>query len=436
MGSLFYSLYPALWKLGIPFLKRRPRLADGWNERVFDVLPSPADVWLQAASGGEAYLAASLIESAAEQIPDGVSLRVLAVTWTRQGFEVLGRLACSMRGRCPSISVDVHFAPLDTPGIVARALDAAAPKLIILLETELWPGLLKGAWERSVPVWIMNGRISGSAMRGYSLLAPALRRYAPEKVFAVTRAEAGRFEAVFPKSSVSVLPNMKFDRAGSPSPDTEPLEGLFPEGSPVRLFASTRGKEESRIVPVICSLFQEERSGITVVAPRHLSRAGSLFSRFTDLGMRPLRASDLLDGSGAAKTTLRPGSLVVWDRFGDLQKLYMLADSVFVGGSFAKCGGQNFLESLACGAPTCTGPHLDNFLWALGADTPPSLEETGLLTICRDPRGMRSFMKNAVPLPGGDRAAKRAAVLKWLDERSGSAAFLARAMLDRLLRGK
>ena len=63
--------------------------------------------------------------------------------------------------------------------------------------------------------------------------------------------------------------------------------------------------------------------------------------------------------------TIPAGSIVIWDTFGELGQLYQLADAVFVGGSLAPLGGQNFLEPLALGRIPCCGPHLDNFAWTL-----------------------------------------------------------------------
>ena len=55
--------------------------------------------------------------------------------------------------------------------------------------------------------------------------------------------------------------------------------------------------------------------------------------------------------------------LLLWDTFGEMQVLYGMADAVFVGGSLAPLGGQNFLEPLAEGVIPCVGPHIKNFLW-------------------------------------------------------------------------
>ena len=144
----FFRIYRALWMLARPLLRRSSRLADGWKERLApdDWIPTdPAradghavDLWLQAASGGEARLAAAVCE----QFSPSSTLRVLVTTWTRQGRDVMEKAAEGLKSSHPGLSVIVRFAPFDHPDIVRRALTLASPRMVALLETELWPGLL------------------------------------------------------------------------------------------------------------------------------------------------------------------------------------------------------------------------------------------------------------------------------------------------------
>ena len=159
--GFFLKAYGVLWRLLMPFLRRNRRLAEGWEERLVPAdwlahVPwamrerRGCDRWLQAASGGEARLALAVLEALPDRptkrdarpgSEDG-AWRVLMTTWTRQGRDMLERGAsriCALRG---DMLCAVRFAPLDEPDTALRALELAEPRVLALLETELWPGLM------------------------------------------------------------------------------------------------------------------------------------------------------------------------------------------------------------------------------------------------------------------------------------------------------
>jgi 3-deoxy-D-manno-octulosonic-acid transferase len=137
----FFFFCGLLWRAALPFLKRSRRLADGWQERLVpaqwlepDFTPDAeghaVDIWLQAASGGEARLAISVCRSLSKDKP----LRVLVATWTRQGHDVIEKAIPSLKESHPQLALTVRFAPFDRPDIARRALALAKPRLVALLE--------------------------------------------------------------------------------------------------------------------------------------------------------------------------------------------------------------------------------------------------------------------------------------------------------------
>ncbi len=141
------GLYGLVWRGARPLLRRHRRLNDAFDQRLVpsDWAPSGGvDLWIQAASGGEALLARRLLEELARR---GAPLRVLCTSCTRQGLETLEAARNRAAEHAPHIQVFVRFFPLDEPALMRRALALAAPRLLVLLETELWPGLLVAAAE-------------------------------------------------------------------------------------------------------------------------------------------------------------------------------------------------------------------------------------------------------------------------------------------------
>jgi 3-deoxy-D-manno-octulosonic-acid transferase len=211
----FFYGYRLIWKLAQPLLKRSKRLADGWEERFvpegwlepdFPVSEAgnhddhPVDLWLQAASGGEARLAVSLCRSLRRDVP----LRVLIVTWTRQGRDVVENALSALAESHPLLRVAVRFAPFDHPDIVRRAIRQARPRLLALLETELWPGLLAACKDAGVPVRLVNGRINSSTVDFGKFFPKLMADIAPEGIRAISEEDRRAFSTVFPSTSCSV----------------------------------------------------------------------------------------------------------------------------------------------------------------------------------------------------------------------------------------
>lgn len=438
-SSLFFRVYAGLWRMARPFLRPNKRLAEGWAERCVPADwmqgAAPVDLWVQAASGGEAHLAVTLLKA----LPGRPALRVLVATWTRQGREVLEKAVPVLKADRPWLTVLVRYAPLDEPAVVRRALDRARPRVLALLETELWPGLLGACAEAGVPVHVVNGRMTKTSYEWYRIIASVLRRLPVRGIHAVSAGDAERFARLFDRpvepdephparpATVDVMPNIKFDRAvdtlGAP-PSLE-LAPLFRDVSSLVLLASVRKEEETRVVSWVGRLLHARPGGAVVVAPRHMHRVDAWMSRLHDLGLRPRAATELGEGE-----ICPPGTVLVWDRFGDLSRLYAVADAAFVGGSFGQ-GGQNFLEALAAGLIPCVGPSLENFRWALGLEKAPSLEQAGLLHVCPNPRAACECLLKPVPDPAR-RAQVREQFLSWLAPRAGGAVLAAR-LLDTAL---
>lgn len=420
-GHVFLTrLYGLVWRLARPVLRRNKRLADGFDRRLVpDTWAAPCDVWLQAASGGEAYLVWETL-SALPARPEGEPLRVLVTTWTRQGLEVLHGMAATFKASRPDLQIQVTLFPFDHPSLMYRALKMVTPKAVVLLETELWPGLLFACKRCHIPVIVLNGRLSARSARNYRLmskLAPGFwDAVGPAAVSAMSEADADRFRTLLPAERVSVAPNIKFDRAVSASPDQNPeLASLLAPGVPVLLLASVREQEERHLFPLVKTLFAALPEAVILVAPRHLHRVDPWLDALTGRTVR-LRSGLTPD------LPARAGQIVIWNRFGELAALYNLATAVFLGGSLAPLGGQNFLEALAAGRVPYTGPHLRNFAWALDAENPAqSLAAQKLIHILPDAEALFPALKTALLDPENPEIVRQR-FLDWLKVRKGGAA--------------
>ena len=422
----FFLFYRALWRMAKPFLKRHARLSDGWQERIASPhwlgsdFPQTEDgrridVWLQAASGGEARLAEAICEQLAPDIP----MRMVIATWTRQGREIADAALLRLKKALPLLHAATRFTPIDDPDCVSRALDEARPRVVALLETELWPGLMAACRDRDIPVIVLNGRLNRSTMRFKNFFPSLSRRIAPQKILAVSAEDCRRYGAMF-RCTAESMPNIKFDlamRSLDTPPEPLPLAGCFP--APVFLFASVR-HGEYRQLPRHFHAILNRRQGTVIIAPRHMHSAEGWQELMEDLGFRVRLASTLQEGK-----SLEAGTVVIWDRFGDLPRLYALASAVFVGGTIAQ-GGQNFLEPLSAGIEPFIGPSVENFSWALSREPAqsPSLEEAELVHMIKKPAEIIGAMLDYSGKPL-DRDAVRSRFRAWLAGRVGGAALAA-----------
>ncbi len=355
--KLAIRLYDGAWRLAIPWLKRHERLKDGFSQRRLHTPLPPADLWIQAASGGEAYLAAELIRN----LHPGRTLRVLVTTNTRQGMEVLEKAASVPAPADTAVSVTTAYFPFDRPEIMDRAVRQVNPKLMVLLETEIWPGLLHALKSAGRPVFIINGRITEKSLSRYSKLPKLLYRLRPDKVLAISNADARRFAQLFGPEPVSVMPNIKFDRVpvGTHDPDGE-LCRILPPDTPFLVLGSVREEEESAVQQVIGRVRAQCPDVVIGLFPRHMHRLDHWKTILDRMG-----ASWRLRSAG--KEPAPPGDIILWDTFGELTGAYAAATAIFVGGSLAPLGGQNFLEPLMYGVVPVIGPSYENFAW-IGAE--------------------------------------------------------------------
>ena len=353
----FFSLYNLGWSAAIPLMKRNTRISDGFNQRtVRGSVPAKAHIWIHSASAGESYLSWEILKQLEFEEPVGI----LVSANTRQGLDILEKAAEEINGKHGSVHVRVSFSPFDKPDLMDRAVKHIDPWLMVLVELEIWPGLLMALKNKKRPVLIVNGRLTEKSLNRYLMFSSLWKHLAPENICAMSDDDAARFKILFPESHVATVSNMKFDRvplcSDTPSEDNgkNPLTPLIEPGKPVIVMGSVREEEEQEVFDIIRKIKNDLPQARIFVFPRHMHRLEAWSVRLPAISEDwALRSA--VKGSGP--------SLILWDTFGELTHAYRIADAAFVGGSLAPLGGQNFLEALACGVIPVTGPSWDNFYW-------------------------------------------------------------------------
>lgn len=351
LPKFLLKIYDMGFGLMLPLLRKNKRLQKGWPQRTLNDLPEACDLWIQAASGGEAYLALAILQRL-----DIQGLKALVTTNTNQGLEVLQHGLDELPA--DGVAATAHFCPFDKPAYMARYMAAVRPKTLVLLETELWPGMLYAAKRQGVKVLLANGRISYKSLKSYLKVKNLFRTLAPDIIMAISANDAGRFEELFPQANISIMPNIKFDRiqTAAAEADVPALAKYLTANVPFAVLGSVRKEEEEQVLDIIRGIWREHPRAVIGLYPRHMERLTHWQNALRDNDIPYQTRSGL-------NTPLACGSVLLGDIFGELMQAYQCAQAVFVGGSLAPLGGQNFMEPLAAGVVPVIGSSWKNFNW-------------------------------------------------------------------------
>jgi 3-deoxy-D-manno-octulosonic-acid transferase len=349
------KIYEFVWRWCMPILRLNSRLKEGFAQRcAVEHLPA-ADLWIQAASAGESYLAWSLLETLSPHRP----IHVLFTTNTRQGLDILERAIAAVSKDNTLITATCAFFPFDRPSIMERAGARVHPRLMVLLETEIWPGLMAALKKHDRKTLIVNGRLTPKSLKRYLLWPSFFKTLGPDRILAISDDDAQRFAALYGPDRVETMSNIKFDRLQTQTETSNnPLKKWLPDNALFLVLGSVREPEEEAVSLIIQEVKSRVPEAIIGLFPRHMHRLNAWGERLTRLNISwQLRSS-------FKKDKARAGTVILWDTFGELNHAYALSSAVFVGGSLAPLGGQNFLEPMIHGIVPVIGPFWDNFAWA------------------------------------------------------------------------
>jgi 3-deoxy-D-manno-octulosonic-acid transferase len=311
-------------------------------------------IWVHAVSVGEVLTVRALLPQLRERYP---RLRIFLSTTTMTGQQVA-------RSNLQYVD-DVFYFPFDLRPIVRRTLELVKPRLFIMMETEIWPNLLRACREAGVQTILVNGRISARSYPRYRLGRPFFRRVlAHIDRFCMQSEESGRriVELGADRDRVTVTGSLKFDSLevpGMAAADRGRNRVLryfrVSPGRPVLIAASTLKGEEEPVLEAFGRVRASWGNALLVIAPRKPERFAEVERLAREYGWRVARRTELpVDAEPRA-------DVVVLDTIGELAQLYQIATAVFVGGSLVDAGGHNILEPAVFGKPIVFGPHMHNF---------------------------------------------------------------------------
>lgn len=357
MMVLYSSLLTLVLILGLPFwlvrMATSGRYRAGLPQRLGLIPPHIAAaaanrklIWIHAVSVGEVLAAIQLIGELERALP-GWLIAVSTTTETGQ------RLA---RKRLPGHPV--FYLPLDLRFAVRRYLRALTPRLVVLMESELWPRLLVECERAGIPLAVANARISDRSfpryMRLRRLWRPLLAKVS--LLLAQSGETASRLQQIgVSPTRILTVGNLKFDvRITGTNAMTERLRELLPPAARILIAGSTLEGEEKLLLDAWTSIAQKIPDAVMILAPRHPDRFAAVETLLSASSVPHVRATSL-------KAPIAPGAVVLLDTIGDLASVYSLASVAFIGGSMISAGGHNPLEPAQFAVPVVMGPSVENF---------------------------------------------------------------------------
>jgi 3-deoxy-D-manno-octulosonic-acid transferase len=377
-----YLLYSLLLTVG--FIALLPRFAiDALRSRKYVTglsqrlgkLPAVAShdrplIWLHCVSVGETEAARPLVRALLDRFP---SYHLVISTTTVTGQRVA-------RSAFKKEAAAVFYFPIDWAWTVRRVLNTLQPAAVLIMETELWPHLLRECRARAIPVAVVNGRISITSFGRYKLIRPFIRRVLNDLSLALMQSDedGARIRELGLSGERVLMPgNLKFDSAEIAIDDlaSASIRERFGFNGNQRLIvaASTHAPEELVLIDAFKQIKNSRRAFRTrlLIAPRHPERFGEVATLLQDSGLTWARRSE----EPAAKDA--DCEVVLLDTIGELRAVYPLADVAFVGGSIAPHGGHNMLEPAAQRVCVVTGAHTHNF----AAVTKALLDEDAIIQL-------------------------------------------------------
>ncbi|UUM30482.1 lipid IV(A) 3-deoxy-D-manno-octulosonic acid transferase [Vibrio japonicus] len=351
----------------------KPSFGSRWREH-FGITPELEShrsgvIWLHAVSVGEVLASRKLISQLQERYPEKA---VLVTTTTSTGAQQVENMGNGIVHR---------YMPIDFSWCVRRFLRTVKPEIMLIIETEIWPNTIHTVSKQSIPIVLVNGRLSEKSLSNYQklslLIQPALSSIS--SLLSVHSDDAKRFIGLGVEAEkVTTTGSLKYDISVEQQTydDASALRKQLGESRKVWIAASTHLGEDEFILAAYKLAKEKIPDLLLILVPRHPERFDSVAELIQSQGLSCVRRSQ-----GRATELSKSTDVYLGDSMGEMMILLAASDLVFMGGSLLgkKVGGHNFIEPAVLSKPCLTGPSYYNF-----ADLADQLIGVGMLTVVSD----------------------------------------------------
>ena len=351
----YHFLWTWLVLLGLPLIPFTKSLRI--HERLTTELPlndrsKRRSIWVHALSVGEVISSLPLIRALKQKYPEKDI--VVSVT-TSQGMEIARNELHGEVEKLVAMPVDFWWA-------IHRMIVFMNPSLFILVETDIWPGLILDLKARGVKTVIVNARISPRTLTRYKYFRTFIRYVLNAFELCLVQSDLDRdrlLEIGLSEDRVKTVGNIKYDRDWVPMDEREYEQWLdslnFSFKDTLWVAGSTHRGEEDIILDTFLRLRKPFPALRLIIAPRDIDRASEVERLASSKGLRTILKKNLPQKRKSC-------DVLILDTLGELERIYGIAQISFVGGSLEPIGGHNLLEPASFGKPVLFGPHMHNFV--------------------------------------------------------------------------
>ena len=324
----------------------------GWKEKLGNINPPELGdkvIMYHGVSVGEVIALENLIKKTKETFPN---YKIVVTTGTKTGQDIANK-------KYENIADYITYFPFDITICVKSFLDKIKPSVVLIAETELWPTFSEYCKKRSIPLFVINGRISDATFKTYRFAKFFFKQIFKNYTEILTQSDEDREKFISigsPEERTYVMKNLKFDVKRIDS-DIQ----IGQEGYRIIVAGSTHKGEDEIALNSFKELKKEFSDIKLLLAPRHLTRLEDV-KKLTE-------RTGLSFGQRSLNDTFENKDIIILDTMGELSRMYQICDFAFIGGSFNKTGGHNPLESVVYNKPAISGPSIHNFrdiYWILG----------------------------------------------------------------------
>ena len=295
-------------------------------------------IWLHAASVGETKIALDLFQNLSKLLPED---KFIITTNTSPAANIISE----------NKNLTHLYLPLDWFFATKRFINIVDPKICILIETEIWPNLIKACKDKSIPVILANARLSKKTTERPMFIKAIYEKVLLNINLILCKSERDKdkyIELGYTGKNIKVLGNLKYSEFNK--------ERLSSENIITRKYVlamSTHPDEERQVITEWMKI--NDKKLLLVIIPRHPERLGDILS---DIPLDMLNIAIRSKQEPIRKST----QIYIADTYGEVSSFLEYCEFVFVGGSLVDHGGQNFIEAAAYGKTIIVGPYMYNFI--------------------------------------------------------------------------
>lgn len=347
-------------------------------------------IWVHAVSVGEINATEVLIKRIKKEFPD---YNLVVTTVTATGQEIAHK-------KLSDTADIITYFPYDFSFSANSAIKAFNPALVIIAETEIWPGFVNETRKGNIPIMLVNGRISPNSYKGYKKFRFFFAKVLEKFSIILMQTETDRqriLEMGAPAEIVDVMGNLKFDITRNLDENgVKQLRNSLKAGKNRVLIAGSTHQGEDEIILRVYNRLKTEFDDLKLlIAPRHPERNERVF--------RLISGSSYNAGLRSRSNDFSDNDIILLDVMGELGRMYSVSRLAFVGGSFSGTGGHNPLEPAIYEVPVVSGPTVFNF-----KDIYEFMAQTGAAKIVNDEHELHIQLRNCLVNEAKYKEAKRA----------------------------